>query len=72
MSFLPHKTDTVLLVYSDTVKDRDLTPIFHMETTGDIFRDEPREDMILDQLAERFPAEYDKLVQEWKAENGHL
>lgn len=41
-------------------------------TTGDIFRDFPNEDLILNQLADKFPEEYDKLVLQWKKDNGHI
>lgn len=42
------------------------------DTTGDVFTDEPRDDLILERFADRFPEEYSKLVQEWKIENGHV
>ena len=40
-------------------------------TSGDIYRTEPREDLILDKMAERYPDLYQKLVDEWKLKHGH-
>jgi len=41
-------------------------------TTGDIFKDEPPDSLILEQLYERHKEEYDDLVLLWKRNNGHI
>ena len=41
----------------------------YTHTTGDIYRTEPREDFILDKMAERYPELYQELVDEWKRDN---
>lgn len=39
---------------------------------GDIFTDEPLEELIVARMVERHPEIYEVLVDEWKRENGHL
>lgn len=41
------------------------------DTTGDIFSDEPREDWVLGQMADRYPHLYEEIELEWKRANGH-
>ncbi len=40
-------------------------------TDGDLFTDEPDENLILSILMERHADEYDQIVADWKRDNGH-
>lgn len=41
-------------------------------TTGDIYTEEPNDDIIFEMITESDPDLYDKMVKKWKEENGHL
>ena len=41
-------------------------------TTGDIFTDEPREDLITNMMVGLYPEIYTQLVSHWKKKSGHL
>jgi len=40
-------------------------------TNGDTFQDEPHEQWVMEQMADRHPELFDAIVDEWKRENGH-
>ena len=42
------------------------------DTTGDYFTDEPQESLITDKLIEIHKETYDRLVLDWKRDNGHI
>lgn len=42
-----------------------------LNTTSDIFTDEPNESIVLNMIINKYPSLYDKCVSEWKINNGH-